>query len=184
MLDEYVWKLILDTISNPDDYAERMQDKSSQINMELQSAAELIKRQIEQRNKEKEKIMIMFKRDVIDEDEMLKEMQKINAGLKSLQLELVGYEKQLSEQFEKELSTSRIAELSQAINSFIENGGEQLPLKDKRHILETLVDEIIIRFDGNEVQVTASGALDELKRQQFLQHDSDVSSCTQPQEVE
>lgn len=183
MLDEYVWKLILDTISNPDDYAERLHDKSNQISLEIQSAAELIKRQIEQRNKEKEKIMIMFKREVIDEDEMLKEMQKINVGLKSLQSELAGYGRQLSEQVEKELSASRIAELSQAINTFIENGGEQLSLKDKRHILDTLVDEVIIRYDGNEVQLTASGALDELKRQRFIQHEHDITSCSQPQEV-
>lgn len=183
MLDEYVWKLILDTLSNPNDYTERLQDKSSQINMELHSAVELIKRQIEQRNKEKEKIMIMFKREVIDEDEMMAEMKKINTGLKSLNHELDEYEKQITEQSEKDLSKARISELSQAIKTFINNGGDQLSLDDKRHILETLVDEIIIRYDGDEVQVTAIGALDELKRQQFLQHENDIVSCSQPQKI-
>jgi site-specific DNA recombinase len=183
MLDDYVWKLILDTLSNPDDYTERLMDKSSQINMELQSAAELIKRQIEQRNKEKEKIMIMFKREVIDEDKMLAEMKKTNAGLISLQLELADYEKQLTEQSEKELTASCIAELSEAIKKFIDNGGDQVSIDDKRHILETLVDEIMIRYDGDEVQVTAIGALDELKRQQFLQYENDIGSCSQHQEV-
>ncbi len=183
MLDEYVWRLVLDTISDPAEYIARLQDQSNQINAELQAASELIKLQIEQRNKEKEKIKIMFKREVIDEEEMLTEMKKITAALKTLRLELAEYERQLSEQSGKELSAARIAELSQAIRTFIDNGGDQLSLEDKRHILETMVDEIIIRYDGDEVQVTAIGVLDELKRQQFLQHENDIVSCSQPQEV-
>jgi len=42
-----------------------------------------------------------------------------------------------------------------------------------------LVDEILIRFDGDEVKVTAVGALDELKRQQFLSPGNDIGSCSQ-----
>ncbi|MBY0055054.1 recombinase family protein [Brevibacillus agri] len=183
MLDHYVWQLILETLSNPDDYMERLQSKSNEINLELQSAADHIKRQLEQKEKEKEKIKIMFKREVIDEQEMLTEMQKINAGLKSLEQELAGYEKQLSEQAEKEISANRIAEVSKAVRNFIESAGDELTLEEKRHILETLVDEVIIRYDGNEVQITAVGALDELKRQQFIQHEDDIGSCSQPQEI-
>ncbi len=55
MLDHYVWQLILETLSNPDDYMERLQSKSNEINLELQSAADHIKRQLEQKEKEKEK---------------------------------------------------------------------------------------------------------------------------------
>lgn len=157
--------------------------RTNQINRELQSAAELIKRQIEQRNKEKEKVMIMFKREVIHEDEMMAEMKKINVSLKSLDFELSEYEKQISDQTDKELSASRVAELSQAIKTFIDSGGNQLSLDEKRHILETLVDEVIIRFDCDEVQVTAIGALDELKRQQFLSSEHDIGSCSQPQNI-
>jgi site-specific DNA recombinase len=121
----------------------------------------------------------MFKREIIGEQEMLSKMQHINAGIKSLQQELTGYEKQLSELLENELSTTRLAELTQTIRMFVESGGDQLTFEDKRHIVETLVDEILIRFDGDEVQVTAVGALDELKRQQFLR----LGMTSQPQEV-
>jgi site-specific DNA recombinase len=183
MLDDYVWRLILDTLSNPDDYIERLQSRSAEIHMELQSAADQIKRQIEQKEKEKEKIKVMFKREVIDEQEMLNEMQHINAGLKSLQQELAGYEKQLSELTERELSSAQMTELTQAIRMFVESGGDQLTFEDKRHIVETLVDEILIRFDGDEVKVTAVGALDELKRKQLLSSGNDIGSCSQPQEV-
>jgi len=126
----------------------------------------------------------MFKREVIDEQEMLSEMQHINAGLKSLQQELAVYEKQLTELLEKELSATRMAELTQTIRMFVESGGDQLTFEDKRHIVETLVDEILIRFDGDEVKVTAVGALDELKRQQFLSPGNDIGSCSQPQVVD
>lgn len=110
-------------------------------------------------------------------------MQKINAGLKSLEQELAGYEKQLSEQVEKELSANRIAEVSKAVRTFVESAGGELTLEEKRHIVEMLVDEIIIRYDGNEVKITAVGALDELKRQQLLQHEVDIVSCSQPQKI-
>jgi site-specific DNA recombinase len=76
-----------------------------------------------------------------------------------------------------------MAELTQTIRMFVESGGDQLTFADKRHIVETLVDEILIRFDGDEVQVTAVGALDELKRQQFLSSGNDIGSCSQPQHV-
>jgi len=183
MLDDYVWRLILEALSNPDDYIERLQSRSAEIHMELQSAADQIKRQIEQKEKEKEKIKVMFKREVIDEQEMLNEMQHINAGLKSLQQELAGYEKQLSELTERELSSAQMTELTQAIRMFVESGGDQLTFEDKRHIVETLVDEILIRFDGDEVKVTAVGALDELKRKQLLSSGNDIGSCSQPQKI-
>lgn len=182
MLDNYVWNLILETLTNPDDYIERLQSRSSELHMELQSAVDHIKRQIEQKEKEKEKIKVMFKREVIDEQEMFNEMQLINSGLKSLQQELFEYEKQQSELLEKELSASRMAELTQTIRMFVESGGDQLTFEDKRHIVETLVDEILIRFDGDEVKVTAVGALDELKRQQLLS-ENDIVSCSQPQKI-
>ncbi len=181
ILDDYVWKLILDTLSNPDDYIQRLRSKTNDIHFELQSAVELIKRQIEQQNKEKEKIKTMFKREVIDEQEMISDMQKLNTVMKSMQQELARYEIKLSE--EKGLSAARILELSQAIKSFVETGGNQLTLEDKRHIVESLVDEITIRFDGTEVRVTAIGALDELKRQRFFRHANDIDPCSQPQEI-
>ncbi|NNV02526.1 MULTISPECIES: recombinase family protein [Bacillales] len=183
MLDDFVWRLVLETLSNPADYIERLQNRSTELHMELQSAAENIKRQIEQKEKEKEKIKLMFKREVIDEQEMLNEMRHINAGLTSLKQELSGYEKQLSEVLERKLSATQAAQLTQTIRTFVESGGDQLSFADKRHIVETLVDEILIRFDGDEVQVTAVGALDELKRQQFLSSGNGIELCSHPQKV-
>ncbi len=69
----------------------------------------------------------MFKREVIDEQEMLTEMQKINAGLKSLEQELAGYEKQLSEQAEKEISANRIAEVSKLSDTLSRAPATSLP---------------------------------------------------------
>ncbi|MEI0737523.1 hypothetical protein VQ056_14035 [Paenibacillus sp. JTLBN-2024] len=63
-------------------------------------------------------------------------MQKINAGLRTLEQELAGYEKQLSEQAEKEISANRIAEVSKAVRNFIESAGGELTLEEKRHIVE------------------------------------------------
>jgi site-specific DNA recombinase len=183
MLDDYVWRLILEALSNPNDYIERLQKRSRDLHLELQSAADRIKRQIEQKEKEKEKIKVMFKREVIDEQEMLNEMRDINAGLKSLQQELAGCEKQLSELLGRELSAGQTAELTQTIRKFVESGGDQLSFTDKRHIVETLVDEILIRFDGDEVQITAVGALDELKRQQLLSCEDDIGLSLQPQKI-
>ncbi|MNW43010.1 hypothetical protein D3C74_201980 [compost metagenome] len=106
MLDHYVWKLILKTLSNPDDYMKRLQSKSNEIKLELQSAADHIKRQLEQ--------------------------------------ELAGYERQLCEQADKEISANRIAEVSQAVRSFIGSAADELTLEGKRHIVETLVAASII----------------------------------------
>lgn len=56
-------------------------------------------------------------------------MQKINAGLKSLEQELAGYEKQLSEQAEKEISANRIAEVSKLSDTLSRAPATSLPLR-------------------------------------------------------
>lgn len=182
MLDEYIWNLVMQTLSNPEDYLERLHTKGNNIIQDLQSTVELIQKQIDQKEKEKEKVKIMFKREVIDEREMMEEMKNINNAIRDLDNEIKKYQAQIDAQQETEMSTKRIVEISKAVKQFIENGG-QMSFEDKRFTVETLIDEIVIKLDGNEVQITALGALNELKKQRFIQYGIDVTSCSQPEEV-
>ncbi|GED13752.1 recombinase family protein [Aneurinibacillus migulanus] len=182
-LDRYIWGLILETISNPDDYIQRITRQSGDILENLLSTASLLQKQVEQKEKEKEKIKTMFKREVIDEKEMVDEMQKINTAMRTIQAELEKYEEQVVLHKEKEMSADRIKEIAQLINQFVDNEGRDLTFDEKRTIVEALVDEIIIRFNDNSVEVTAVGALDELKRQRLLQHCHDVGSGLYHQEI-
>lgn len=183
MLDDYIWSQIIDTISNAEEYVQRLQGNFNKIVNELKSSLELLQKQLEQKEREKEKIKIMFKREVIDEEEMFEEMKKINSYTSKLEIDLNKYQDQISVEQEKEMSSNRIKEFSLLIEQFIDNGGSQLSFKDKRHIVETLVDEVLIKFCGDEVQIITVGFLHELKKQRFLQHDHDIASCSQPQEV-
>jgi site-specific DNA recombinase len=84
---------------------------------------------------------------------------------------------------EKEMSAERIKEVARLIKKFIDSEGRELAFDEKRTIVEMLVDEIVVRFNEDSVEVTAIGALDELKRQRLLQHCHDVHSGSQPQDI-
>jgi site-specific DNA recombinase len=184
-LDTFVWQLIMDTLSDPDDYLERLNQKSGNLTEEISDASELIQKQILLKDRELEKVKIMFKRDIIDEDEMASEYQKINYTVKQLEEEYQKYRMQIQQFTEQKLNADRIKEISKRVQDFVNNGGNILSLEQKQYIIQSFIDEIIIQFDGDQVQVTAMGVLDEFKTEQFIRTaSSDISSCTQPQEVE
>ncbi|MDB5052693.1 MAG: cisA [Bacilli bacterium] len=182
-LDEFVWELILNVISDPKEYVERLQINEDSVINEIKHAADLIQKQIQQKDKELEKVKIMFKQDVIDENELALEFVKINVVKRELGSELTKYNMQISDYKEFILSAERITEISEQIKRFIDQAGKKLSFADKRHIVESLVDEIRITCEGDEVQITALGYLDELKRGKIAHKDNDIVSCTHPQKI-
>ncbi|MNW48236.1 hypothetical protein D3C74_255940 [compost metagenome] len=59
LLDSYVWNLIIEVISDPEDYIKRIEMKSTSVIRELELATESIKKQLELKVKGKEKIILM-----------------------------------------------------------------------------------------------------------------------------
>lgn len=180
-LDDFIWRQILRVLSDPHDYIARLQSRSAELRAELASGAERLRGEIVRLEKEKEKIKLMFRREVVNEEEMLREMRCIDEGLRALRLRLAACEENLAAWAGRELSAPQ-EELVRNIRRFAESGGQPLAFADKRHIVEMLVEEIRIRFEGDEAKVTALGPLDALLRER-ASSGNDADLCSQPQKI-
>lgn len=144
---------------------------------DIQDRIDLIKKQLETKEKEKEKLKIMFKRDVITEEEMVKEMKQINIETSVLKDELNKYQNHIAAQQKDQLEVEHILKIVEIINNKMGNP-EELDFDFKRHIIEMLFEQILIKCeDNNEITITSVGTLDKLLGK------SDVRLCTQPQKI-
>jgi len=180
-LDEFVWRLVLKVLSDPVDYMARLQSRSAGLRAELASGAERLRRQIAQLEKEKEKIKLMFRREIMDEEEMLRETRRVGKALETLRLRLAACEEKQAALAKREPAVPP-EELARHIRRFAESGGQPLAFADKRRLVEMLVREILIRFEGDEAKVTALGPLDALLRER-TSSETDADSCSQPQKI-
>jgi site-specific DNA recombinase len=166
LLDDYIWNLVMSVISDPKEYIEQLGVMSESIVTEMRSAVELIKNQMTEKTKEVEKIKIMFRRDVIDEEQMAEEIAKINADKWESQQSLDNYLSQIAGFDEGNMNAEKIMLATEQIQKFIDNGGSELSFEDKRRIVEWLIDEVRVYYLGDEVQITTIGHLEGLLAEQ------------------
>lgn len=163
LLDGYVWNLIIEAISDPDDYKKRIEMKSTSVISELELAAESIKKQLTLKEKEKEKLKIMFMKELINEQEMDTDFRNVKGEIDELQSQYNGYMRQIDSLNEKIILDEKNNILFLEIDNFIRNKGENLEFHEKRYVVETLISELLLRCEDSRIQVTAIGYLDELR---------------------
>lgn len=168
VLDDYVWGLIMEVISDPQDYIDRMTVNKDSVIYELSLVAETLKKQIAQKEKEADKIKTMFKRELIDEQEMETEFRAIRVEENELKIRYESCSEQLRVLKEEATSIDINKNVFNKISNFMETKGKELSFDDKRYVVETLIDELLIRFQDTQIQVTATGYLDELRSSQQI----------------
>lgn len=166
MIEEYIWNLIVDAISEPSLFKSRLKEQSESVVKELHDAISVLNKQIDEKQQEKGRVKVMFRRNFIDETEMAGEFQEINKELDKLQKEVDKYQKQINDYGTKQLSEGQIERLSGLVLKGLQDDQKCLTLENKRYIVETLIDEIIVKYKGDELQITTVGALDEIIREQ------------------
>lgn len=182
LLEDYMWNQILSLISNPDLFLRQI-DKNSEVgSQELELRIITLDREVEQREKEKEKVKLMFRRDVITEDEMVTDFKRLNDTVIKLKQELNNYQIQIQTIQKHSLTLDKINTVIRHIQEKL-NQPDQLTFEFKRHIIEMLFDEIILRFEGTdpnnpELVITSIGAFDKL-----MQQSDDIGVRPYPQEI-
>ncbi|WP_379138307.1 recombinase family protein [Paenibacillus sp. sgz500958] len=162
VLEEFIWDMVMDALSNPEDYMQRLDGQVAEVIEELQLTTGKIQSQIEGKRKETEKLKIMFRRDVISEEELAAESHKITREIHDLQAQLERYEKQIKTHKERHFSQEESLKAMERINMFISSKGAELAFDDKRFIVESLIDEIIIKSDEGGYSISIVGSLSEL----------------------
>lgn len=162
-IDAYVWALIMEVISDPEEYIERLNSKKGSLLGELALITESIQKQISVKEKEAEKIKILFKKELIDEDEMEMEFRLIKDETRELKIRFNTYKDQIRQLKEEATTHEENVNVIEKINNFIQQNGNKLSFEDRRFVVNSLVDELLIRYGESEITITAVGYLDELR---------------------
>ncbi|WP_053374989.1 recombinase family protein [Paenibacillus sp. FJAT-27812] len=162
IIEEYVWEMIMEIISDPNDYMNQLIKNNMEAILELENLAESVQSQILLKEKEINKIKIMFKREVIDEKEMEDEFILVKGVINELRMKRVQYLEQINTLKSKRSTDENNNEEVQSILAFINQRGSELGVNDKRFLVESLLNEIIVTCKEPNIQIKVVGFLSEL----------------------
>jgi site-specific DNA recombinase len=163
LLDNYVWDLVMEVLSDPSEYIAQLRATSEFVSDELREATAQLEKEIQQRDKEIEKVKTLFRHGVINEEEVVSEFRKLKKEKEGLLEDLKRYNDKLVASRGEELTAEKTLELTERVQEFIDQGGKQLTLDEKRFVVDTLIDEILIRYIENDVVLTILGHLGTLQ---------------------
>ncbi|VUG05272.1 Transposon gamma-delta resolvase [Paenibacillus polymyxa] len=153
ILDEYIWGIIVNVLNNPEHLKNDLSKKDSHATDELMNLKNIFEKQIEEKEKEREKIKFMFRKGVIEEDELETDMTTLNKEVKRIQGELGRLEEKISLLNRQSMSEDVIKVMVSKYQEVLNN---ELAPEIKRRIVENLIDEIIIRYDHEKKQFNLS----------------------------
>lgn len=175
LLEEFVWSEVTRFVTDPEYFIKHIQGRNESGIDDIRERIKIIQQQLETKEKEKEKLKIMFKRDVITEEEMVREMKQINNETIVLNDELNRYNNHIAAQQKEQLETEHILNLVNQISVKLSNP-DDIDFDFKRHIIEMLFEQILIKCeDNNEISITSVGTFDKLLGK------NDVRLCSQRQ---
>jgi site-specific DNA recombinase len=182
-LEAYIWDdLIMSLLTDTDKIINAYETKYEKPSPEIEETYNLLKFKMEKLKEEKKRIIQLFKKAYIDEEEMDRDMKAIDTGIKELKKELDKYEKQIFEVGKNEMNIEMLKTLIEQIKIKMDNQ-EELSFKFKRDVIDTFIDEIILKWDEEkgELNVTTIGMVDDfmdekLLRQLSTSHQDDVDT--------
>jgi site-specific DNA recombinase len=191
LLDKYVWDQITELVLNPDVFLRLSAMKDDSSTASIRNTLAAVESQIAAKEKEKSKVRTMFMRDAINEDEMAASMSRIKKESDALNNQAEEYNRLLTASARKLKSTDMVKKMIASVGQGIEDekqGIKTLSLREKRSIIDLLVNEIIIEFQGDEVVLTYIGIIDELLQKRIAESAAtkdipEVIACLQPQEI-
>lgn len=159
LLDGYVWSLVMGVLSNPEEYYEQINENSGTILEDISGAADLLEKELSKKDKEIDKIKTLFRHGIIDEEEMLVEFKKVNQDKQLLEAEIRLYREQISKFNKDQISAQKMTEMRSTIDQFINSGGNSLTVDEKRHVLDLLIDSVIVNYQNENITLTVLGFL-------------------------
>lgn len=180
VLDGFVWSLIVDALKRPDDIRDYLTSGEKGTADEYEALIDLYSEQLKRKDIEREKIKLMFRKSLISEEELDKDMDSLNKEIAKLETELRSVEEKVSVINRQSLSKEKIKESIDQYNEILDN--DSLNFEEKRKIIDMLVDEIVLNYnmETDEFTLTFVGFLSKLcnttAASNFVLH-------SQPQEV-
>lgn len=155
LLDELVWNMVVDAIKRPESIREHLSNDSDWQFDELKSLINVYEKQLEQNEKEKDKIKIMFRKNIITEKELEEDISVVMVEISKLQFEINKLTEKVTQLSRKSLSNERIKESIQRFNDLI-NTKDSFDEDEKKIVIDKLIDEIVLGYDKEKSEFTIS----------------------------
>ncbi|MEN3012859.1 MAG: recombinase family protein [Dictyoglomus thermophilum] len=150
-IENLVWNECLNFLTNPGETIkelEKILTEKQQKNTLLESEYLQLKKNLTEKEKEKERILSLYRKGIITEKDVDSQMEKI----KEEREELIKTIQKLEEQFQQEkITTNQIKNLEKLLKFLNNKLDQNLTYEKKREIIKSLVKEIIVDtiFDDN-----------------------------------
>ncbi|HBZ82491.1 MULTISPECIES: recombinase family protein [Brevibacillus] len=185
ILEDYIWNEVVELVSHPEKFVRYINEQAGSGIDEVRRRMEQLQEEMDARQREKEKIKTMFRREVISEEEMVEDLRRLNEESSRLSMQIHKYQTQLDAHFKEELTLEKIQSMVEFVRTKLENS-QELTFDFKRHIIMSLFDEIFVTFEGDELVITSIGAFDKLTKARnavAVAKDYDIGANSQPQEI-
>lgn len=181
MLDDFVWNLIVKALSNPDKFIKRLKTETKVGLDDLRNMAALYEKQLSVIEREKEKVKMLFRKDIIDEDELDTEIKKLNKDARGVEQNIQDIQEKLRIADREQMSDELVKQIVDRYHHDLLNPPT---FEYKRNIIQKLVDKIIITYDHDCscFKLSFMGYLSEMYHGMEV-HESNLDSKIQPQEI-
>lgn len=168
LIENYLWdNLIMNIIKNTDKVLNDIQNKYEKPSKKIEEAYNMLKFQVTKLEEEKKRVITLYKKAIIDEEEMDKDIGAIQSKIKDFKREMEKYEQQIFNIGKNELNIEMLKVKILEVKKQLENEDE-LSFKSKRQLIDYFVDEIILKWEGDELNVTTVGAINYLDNDERL----------------
>lgn len=163
LIDRYVWNIITDILLDPETFTDDLKNSTPDTSA-IEKALEIMVKQAEQKEKQKTKIKTMYLKDLVNEEEMTADLQKLEKEQVAINKEINKCQKLLESKKDAQ-SPDKLLRTKAAVYQAVENdkrGDPLIPFRDKRMITEILIKEINLKFNDNLMNLTYTGAINQM----------------------
>ena len=168
-IEDYIMNLIQETLTDRTAFEKAIKEQVESKDETLDIKIEDYKKQLIKKQNERDRIKQMFIKNVITEDEMLRDMKGINNDITNINEKMESIKSKQDLQKSQTITQDKIDMIIENVQNLFEKDG--LTISEKRQLIELIIEEIEIDATNEKVEISIQGPLD------------DIVSCSQYQEV-
>ena len=172
-IEKQIWEMVYDFIFDPSKIVHA--GKEERANDSVRQAYDLLKFKLEEISKERKRILQLFKKGYIEENEMDLDIQKLNEKEKLIKIEISKYEDQIQDKEIDHQNKKDLIKFIGQIKNEIKNQ-DKISFEAKQKIISSLIDEIIVEWEGEQYNVSIVGMIGNLIKRRKEQTETFLAS--------
>lgn len=165
-LESYLWKIVTQAINSPHEMIQYYKLNFNKLIIDTENTLHSLDHHLQKKKQERERIKHLFVKEFIDEHEMTENLKAIKSTVKQLDEKHLKYTNYLKQYNQSLIDDTQIKKMTENVSDLLCNSATQLSFKEKRLIIENLIDEIHVKFDQDlkNVKITIFGAINHFNK--------------------